>query len=61
MQNLQGHSSAFQFSILDFKTDRDANSFVVIMQVFQIFGPKEVMVLAPYLAELYKFLHDYWF
>ena len=47
MQNLQGHSSAFQFSILDFKTDRDANSFVVIMQVFQIFGPKEVMVLAP--------------
>ena len=47
MQNLQGHLSAFQFSILDFKTDRDANSFVVIMQVFQIFGPKEVMVLAP--------------
>ena len=48
MQNLQGHSSVSQFSILDFKTDRDANSFVVIMQVFQMFGPREVMVLVPY-------------
>ena len=55
MQNLQGHSSVFQFSILDFKIDRDANLFIVIMQVFQIFGPKEVMVLAPHLAELKKF------